>query len=171
MWCCSRGSGSAFLSKISRTLPKNRAIANSPPRLEAPISERFRSATRTCGCFQALDSGKLAQHFTMERTVPIRPILHGHRFETTSPVGKRRGGLAARLISGSCLEVLVDDFSQPRCCRLSESCLRKPCIKRIDLTDLAQPEHRRLSTSVVKAGGELLSYSPVQQKNFRSGNF
>ena len=78
-----------------------------------------------------LDSGKLAQHFTM----------------------------------------VVDDFSQPRCCRLSESCLRKPYIKRIDLTDLAQPEHRRLSTSVVKAGGELLSYSPVQQKNFRSGNF
>ena len=95
--------------------------------------------------------------------MPIRPISHGHRFdlETTSPIGKRRGGLAARLILGSRLEVLVDDFSQPKCCRLSESCLRKPCIKRIDLTDLAQPEHRRLSTSVVKAGGELLSYSPV----------
>ena len=35
------------------TLPKNRAIAKSPPRLEAPISKRFRSAPRTCGCFQA----------------------------------------------------------------------------------------------------------------------
>jgi hypothetical protein len=58
------------------------------------------------------------------------------------PIGKRRGGLAARLILGSRLGVLVDDFSQPKCCRLSASCLRKPCIKPIDLTDLAQPEHR-----------------------------
>ena len=43
----------AWKCKISRTLPKNRAIANSPPRLEAPISERFRSAPSTYGCFQA----------------------------------------------------------------------------------------------------------------------
>ena len=96
MWCCSRGSGSAFFSNNPRTLPK---IKQSPIRRRASKPQSQDDLGLPRGRVR-LPGGKLVS--ILQWSAPCRSDQSCTAIDLILrprvPIGKRRGGLAARLI-------------------------------------------------------------------------